>query len=96
MDDVISASCHHQASEVSSLGTQTFQAFADSLARILRDFHAHLSHLERQAAEQGKSLSDHVLHVDACEGEGRIVLLTPKHRDLDWRHVLSGDFSFVK
>lgn len=58
VDDVVGTSCVPQGSEVSSLGTQTFQAFADSLARILRDFRAHLSHLERKAAEQGEFFFD--------------------------------------
>ncbi|XP_076456838.1 gamma-tubulin complex component 5-like [Babylonia areolata] len=55
VDDVIGVSCRQDVAHKSPLGTQTFQAFADSLARVLRDFRAHLSQLEREAAEQDKN-----------------------------------------
>ena len=80
VDDVVGASCGPQGSEVSSLGMQTFQAFADSLARILRDFRAHLSHLERKAVEQGE------FFLNSCQclgtsGEGQLAPLSPRAPD---------------
>ncbi|KAL8591498.1 hypothetical protein ACOMHN_000513 [Nucella lapillus] len=55
VSDVVASSCRLDTARESPMGSQTFQAFADSLARVLRDFRAHLSQLEREVGEQEKS-----------------------------------------
>ncbi|KAK7091928.1 gamma-tubulin complex component 5-like [Littorina saxatilis] len=55
VNKVVSSCCRPLDAKKPTLGSQTFQAFADSLSRILGDFRSDLSHLEREVAKQEKS-----------------------------------------
>ncbi|KAK7487352.1 hypothetical protein BaRGS_00021441 [Batillaria attramentaria] len=54
ISDVVANSCRGGDTGESRV-SQTYQAFADSLARILGDFRQHLSRLEKKVAEQDQS-----------------------------------------
>ena len=54
IDDVITAVCRPLTSDISFLGSQTFQAYAHSLSGILNEFRKFVSQIEKRAIEQGE------------------------------------------